>query len=146
MPTAAKLVAAVLTAALGYFVADLIVAHLPEQDRQNYMREVSAVLGLLVGWQFLGRRMGDGFRAAIGLGLSTSLVLLVSGLVAFSGYIMLIRSLRKSYHGPFEALQGMMGIAVDNLSYLQHADVISGLVVGGILVGLITEMAARRWS
>ncbi len=50
MPTAAKLVAAILTAVLGYYVADVIVPHLPEQDRDNYMRETSAFVGLLVGW------------------------------------------------------------------------------------------------
>lgn len=146
MPTASKLVAAVLTAALGYYVADLIVAHLPEQDRDNWMRVVSALLGVVVGWKFLGSRMGDGYRAAIGLGLSTSLVLFLVGMVTFSGYEMLIRSLRKSYHGPFEALQGMMAIAIENLEYVQFADVVMGFVLGGIVVGVITEMAARRWS
>ncbi len=146
MPTAAKLVAAILTAALGYFVADVIIPHLPEQDRENWMREVSALLGLIIGWRFLGWRMGGGFSPALGLGLSTSLVLFVSGAVVFAGYEMLIRSLRKSYDGPVEALEGMMGIAVENLEYVQHADVIGAFVLGGLLVGLLTEIAARRWS
>lgn len=146
MPTAAKLVAAILTAGLGYFVADLVVAHLPEQDQINWMREVSAVLGILVGWQFLGRRVGGGLKSAVGMGLSTALVLFASGMFTFAGYEMLIRSLRKSYDGPFEALQGMVAIGFENLEYVNYADVISALVVGGILLGLITEFAARRWS
>lgn len=146
MPTAAKLVAAILTAALGYVVADLIIPHLPEQDRDNWMRETCAALGLLVGWRFLGWRMGGGFGQAIGLGLSMALVLFVSGMLTFAFYEMIIRSLRKSYDGPFEALQGMMAIAIENLEYVQFSDVIGTLVVGGILVGLLTEAAARRWS
>lgn len=146
MPTAAKLVAAILTAALGYFVADVIIPHLPEQDRDNWMREVSAFLGLIIGWRFLGWRIGGGYSQALGLGLSTSLVLFVTGAVVFAGYEMLIRSLRKSYDGPVEAIEGMVGIAVENLEYVQHADVIATFVIGGFIVGLLTEMAARRWS
>jgi len=146
MPTAAKLVAAILTAALGYGVATLIVEHLPEQDRLNWMRETSAILGVLVGWRFLGKRVGGGFHHALGMGLSTALVLFVSGMMTFAFYEMIIRSLRKSYHGPFEALQGMMAIAIENLEYVQFADVIAVLLVGGMLVGLICEFAARRWS
>ncbi len=146
MPTAAKLVAAILTAVLGYYVADVIVPHLPEQDRDNYMRETSAFVGLLVGWRFLGWRVGGGFRAAVGLGLSTALVLFVAGMVTFAFYEMIIRALRKSYKGPFEALEGMMKIGIENLEYVQHPDVIASLVVGGIIIGLVTEIAARRWS
>jgi len=146
MPTAAKLVAAVLIAALGYYVASLIVPRLPEQTDEGLLREVTAVLGLLVGWRFLGPRMGGGYNFAIGLGLSASLVLTVSSLIAFSGYEMIVRSLRKSYDGPFEALQGMMDIAIDDLVYLQFPEVLAALILGGILAGFLTEFAARRWS
>jgi hypothetical protein len=146
MPTAAKLVSAILIAALGYFVADLIAQHLPQETDEGYFREVSALLGILVGWRFLGSRSGGGTSSGIGLGLTAALTLLVWGLVVFSGYEMLIRSLRKSYKGPIEGLQDMVAIAIDNLIYLQFIDVASALVVGGILAGIIADRTARRWS
>ncbi len=146
MPTAPKLVAAILMAVLGYVTAELIIGHLPPEVRTNLFREISAFLGLLVGWRFLGRRAGAGFGTALGFGLSAAAALVLCGLVYFSGYEMIIRALRKSYDGPFEGLLGMMDIAIQNLDLLGYADVLGVLIVGGLIVGLLTEAAAKRWT
>lgn len=146
MPTAAKLVAAVLIAALGYAVASVIAGYFEPHETEGAFRYVSAACGLLIGWRFLGKRAGGGLSSAFGLGLSSAVALVLLGQVVFSGYVMIIRSLRKVYHGPFEALQGMVDIAIDNFDYLYHGDVLVTLIVGGILAGLLTEFVARRWS
>jgi hypothetical protein len=146
MPTAPKLVAAVLIGILGYVTANLIAAHLPEQMRIGLFHEISVFLGVLVGWRFLGRRVGDGYRAALGYGVGASAVLVLAGLVVFSGYEMTVRSLRKSYDGPIEGLQGMVEIAIADLVYLGSAEVLGALILGGAVSGVICEFAARRWS
>jgi len=146
MPTAAKLFAAVFMGALAYASAHLIVPHLPEEMVIGWFQELTAVLGVLVGWRFLGRRMGGGLHSALGLGLSASLVLVLSALIVFSGNEMIERSLRKAYNTPVEALKDMMQIAIDDLAYLRPPEVLAMLIVGGMVVGVMTELVARRWS
>lgn len=146
MPTAAKLFAAILIAVLGYFTAAAIAGYFEPHETEGAFRYVAAACGLLVGWKFLGPRAGGGIVSGIGLGLSSAIALVLLGQVVFSGYIMIVRALRKSYHGPFEALQGMVGIAIENLRFLEQGDVIAILVLGGIASGILTELVARRWS
>lgn len=149
MPTAAKLFACVLMGALAYVVAKLVGEHLPPETQKGALIPVSVFFGLLVGWRFLGRRIGRGagMRSAMGLGLSAVVALLLVAMVFFAGYEMIRRAMRMAYGGnPFEALQDMMQIILDNTEYLYHGDVIAALVLGGVVVGALTEAVARRWT
>ena len=146
MPTAAKLVAAIVLGLLGYGVAHLVAAYLPPEVLAGKLRPVSAALGALIGWRFLGRRVGGGMQTAYGLGLSAAVALLLAALFVFSFAEMIRRSLRKSYSGPFEGLQDVIQIALDNTAYLAHPDVIGALVLGGVTVGILAELTSRRWS
>jgi hypothetical protein len=84
--------------------------------------------------------------SAIGLGLSAMVAMFFVAMGFFAGNEMIKRSLRKSYDDPFEALQNMVEIAIDNTKHVAYADVILVLVVGGMLVGLLVEATSRRWS
>jgi len=141
-----KLFAAVLIAVLGWVAADRVGGYLPPEVQQGLLRPISAFLGIFVGWKFLGKRIGGTINAAIGIGISSSVVLVLACMLFFSGNEMLRRSLRKSYDGPFEALQGMMQIAMDFSIYLAKPDVIGVLIIGGIIAGLMVEAVSRRWS
>jgi len=146
MPTAAKLVGAILVGLLGYAAADLVVPHLPDEMPVGWFRELSAFLGAVVGWRFLGPRVGGSLGNALGFGLSAAAALVLSALILFSGIEMIKRSLRKSYAGPVEGLKDMVQIAIDDLVYLRPPEVLAVLIVGGMVVGLLTELVARRWS
>lgn len=147
MPTMAKLFSAILLGVLGYYVADLVGGHLPDEVRQGSLRPVTAFFGVWIGWRFLGRRIRGDWTSAVGLGLSSALVLAVVALFWFSGYEMIRRSLRLAYGGnPIEALEDMFQIAVDNLQFLAQADVIAAAVVGSIIVGLVVTAISRIWS
>ncbi|MCP3971779.1 MAG: TrgA family protein [Rhodobacteraceae bacterium] len=147
MPTMPKLIAAILVAALGYVAADRVAGHLPPETPSGILRELVAFFGLMVGWRFLGRRVGDGLSQGLGVGLSAVALLVLISLIWFSGYEMIRRAMRMAYGGnPFAALQDMMQIAIKQSVYLAHADVIGVLVLGGIVVGVLVELAARRWS
>lgn len=145
MPTATKLLSGILMAVLGWWVANLIVPHLPEETRIGLFREITAFLGLVVGWNFLGKRAGVGYAQTFGFGIGASAFLVFWMLIVFSGVEMVRRSLRKSYGDPFEALQGMLQIAIDYFVYLSPNEVWVTLVAGGAVIGLIAEWAARRW-
>lgn len=146
MPTMPKLISAVIMALLGYGAADAVGGHLPPEVLQNGLRPVSAFFGIIVGWRYLGRKVGEAWRTAIGFGLSATVALVLISLLWFSGYEMIKRSLRLAYGGPFEALQDMVQIAIDQAQYLGHGDVIVVLAGGGALCGLIAEFIARRAS
>jgi hypothetical protein len=108
MPTMSKLFAAILLAALGYVVADLVGGHLPPEDRQNALRPITAIFGVIVGWRFLGKRVRGEWAHALGLGASAVALLMLCGLIWFSGYEMLRRATRLAYGGdPVVALEDM---------------------------------------
>ena len=147
MPTMAKLFSAIMMAVLGWIGADTVGAHLPEEVQQAMLRPITAFLGLIIGWRFLGRRVGRNWRTAIGFGLSSVVFLVVAGVFTFSVLEMLKRALRKTYEGPVDAIEGVFEIAADfGRDYLPHADVVTTGIIGGIVVGIVAEFIARRWS
>ncbi|MBT2131015.1 TrgA family protein [Aliiroseovarius lamellibrachiae] len=146
MPTAAKLVASIFFAALGWFVADLTKPYLPEGRSFEWLSPGLAAVGLLVGWRFTGKRIGSGMGGAVGIGLSTGFLLWFLGLFSFSGYEMLRLSLRKSYDGPVEAIRAVVEIGLEFGLMLSQPDVIGTLVVGSLLGGWLTQRTARKWS
>jgi len=147
MPTMGKLFAAVFVAILGYIAADKVGGHLPEEAQQVALRPLSALFGLIVGWRFLGRRTGGGVTSGVGLGLTSSVALVLISLIYFSGYEMVVRATRMAYGGdPFAALQDMIQIALDMTEFVAHQDVLTVLVLGGMTVGVLVDLVARRWS
>ncbi len=147
MPTMSKLFAAILVAALGYVAADRVALHLPEEVPPGMLRPVMLVFGIFIGWRFLGRRVGDGYRSAMGLGLSAAVILVLVGLLWFSFFDMIKKAMRLYYGGnPFAALQDMFQIGLELSAHLVYPDVIAVLVLGGILAGVICEAVGRRWS
>ncbi len=145
MPTAAKLVAGIFFAALGWFVADLTKPYLPEGRSFVYLSPGLAAVGLFVGWRFTGKRIGSGMGGAFGIGLSSAFLLWFVGLFAFSFYEMIRLSLRKSYDGPVEAVQAIVEIGLEFGMIMSQPDVIGTLVVGSLLGGWLTQLAARKW-
>jgi hypothetical protein len=77
MPTAAKLVSAVVFAALAYLVADLYVPGMPGSPAVGYLRPGCGLIGMLCGWMVMGRLVGKGMLAAAGSGFRTSATVVV---------------------------------------------------------------------
>ena len=146
MPTTARLVAALIFAALGWLCADLYKPLVADNTPVGLFSPISAGFGLLVGWFFAGARLERGLGSGPGIGLTASALLVFWVLLTFSGYKMVLNSMRKFYDGPVEALQAMFGIAVDYARLAVTPEVIGALVVGGLVGGVITEWVARRWS
>ena len=146
MPTAPKLVAAAFFAVLAWFCADLIKPLLPDGTQYGLFSPVSAAFGVLVGWVFCGKRLGQGLGGPVGIGFASSILLSFWVLLTFSGYEMLRMSMRGRYDGPMDALQNLFQIAVDYLFIAATPEVIGTLVIGGVFGGVLTGMAARRWT
>ena len=145
MPTMSKLIAALLMAALGWFTADLVKPYLSEGTPTGMFSPVAAVVGVLVGWRFTGKKLQARRGTAVAIGLTSSLLLALITAAVFGGKEMVDKSIRKNYSGPFDAVQGFFQNTINNLLTALQADVLIALVVGGVIVGWLTGMAAKRF-
>ncbi|SMH58214.1 TrgA family protein [Maritimibacter sp. HL-12] len=145
MPTMARLVAALMLAALGWFTADLVKPYLPESRPLGLFAPVSAVVGLGVGWIFTGRRLHGGAGSAPGIGLSSVALQVFWVVFIFAGYDMLQRALRKTYDGPMEALVDAFSLMSEHAMLAAQVEVIAVLVLGGLVTGTVVQWVAARW-
>jgi hypothetical protein len=146
MPTAAKLVAAVMFAAVGFLAAQAYVPSLPEGTQIGFLREICAMLGLVIGWFVMGRLVGKGYVEAVGFGIRTSVTLLFWAVLGFSIYEMILRSTKMMYDGPMEALLGVFDLVIYYGKMMGSPEFIGTLLIGGVLGGIAAEWAGRRWS
>lgn len=147
MPTATKLVSALIFAFVGLWAALAYVPQLPEGMYVGLFPQIMMVLGFLVGWRGLGRAAGRGYGESVGHGLRTSFLLVFWALFGFSTYTMLLRSTKQIYRAdPGRALLDIPKIMMEYGRLLAAPEVLTALIVGGIVGGLAAEVAARRWS
>ena len=70
----------------------------------------------------------------------------VWALLVCSIILMVRKAFKKRYDGPMEALVDIFGLALENSMRLLTVELLSTLIVGGIMGGLIAEWAKRRWD
>ncbi len=147
MPTAARLLAAIGFALVGFFASESYKMLLPEGTDVGHFSLINTGIGLISGWLVMGRVAGEGYRAAIAQGIRTSAVLVFYALILHSLMEMLKRSTRLNYDGPMDAVAGMFALAAEyGLLIVYSPTVMIILIVGGILAAWLSEWAAMRWS
>jgi hypothetical protein len=146
MPTAAKLVAALAFALVGYFAANAVKPVMPEGTQFGWFSELTAGIGLLCGWIVMGGLTGRSYGEAAASGVRVSATIVFWALLGFSIYEMVLRSTKLRYDGPMEALLAVFALMLDYGSYLGTAAIIGILAVGGVVAGIAAEWAGRRWQ
>ncbi|MBK0328399.1 TrgA family protein [Rhodobacteraceae bacterium F11138] len=145
MPNAARLVAATCLALLAFVVSGQVMDLMPAGTGFGYFTWVNVTLGVLVGWIVMGKRAGRGTTAAINNGLTGAVVLVFWALFVQGGYEMVRQALRNRFDSPLEAVLGIFRNGADFAAILIAPNVLAAIVIGGILAGLATEQAWRRW-
>lgn len=146
MPTAARLIAALWFAAVGWFAANAFVPQLGEGASPGVLREVAAGIGLLSGWLVMGGAAGRGYADAVGAGLKTAVVLAFFTLLGFSTWQMVDASMRGHYgSSPMAAILGIFEFMMENGRLMVLPGVLGALAAGGAIGGLVAERAARTW-
>ena len=145
MPTGARLTAALSLALLAFVVSFLVMPLMPEGTDFGYFVHVNVALGLLSGWIFMGKRAGRGLVPAINNGITGMAVMVLWALFVQGAWEMFRLAMRNRYDGPFEAVSAIFVIALDYFFVIAVPTVLVALVVGGVLSGLATENASRRW-
>ncbi|GIT91911.1 hypothetical protein JANAI62_23680 [Jannaschia pagri] len=150
MPTPAKLVCAVLFAALSWWVADTIVREtLPEGVRVGRFREWVGLAGVFIGWKLIGKtcsgplNKGTTITVAITAGLAGALVLTVGGLLMNSFVTMIGESLDRTYTEVGQAATAWMQFLWKDAQTVANPLVLGTLYGGGALVGLIGGITGR---
>jgi hypothetical protein len=146
MPTAPKLIAALLFGALAFFVSGLVKPLLPEGTQFGFFSPLNAAVGAIMGWRISGARAGLSMRASLGYGITTSVLTVFWCLFIWSGYLMIDGSTRLRYSGPMEALQDMGVMIINYARTMATGQVIGSLLVGSLFFGWLTEHVARRYS
>ncbi|MEX0275901.1 MAG: TrgA family protein [Ruegeria sp.] len=146
MPTAARLVASTCLLVVAFLVSSMIMANGEEGKSYGYFPFVNMALGVACGWVIMGKRAGRGWTAGLNNGLTGVAALVFWGLFVQGTYEMIQQAMRNRYGGPFEAVIAIFELGVGFASQLAASEIILTLIVGAIVTGLLTEIAARRWN
>ena len=148
MPTGGKLVAAIIFGALAFFISDLVKPLLVESHGNDlgWFSRWNGLIGVLMGWQIIGKTAGRGYRTAFGMGLTTLAATVFWCLVLWSAWEMIQRSMRRAYNGAVEALQDMTQIFIEYAILGAQQDILIAAVVGALFAAWVTEFFGKRWS
>lgn len=145
MPTGAKAISAIGFAVVGWLLANVYVPAMPEVQSVGYFRELTALLGAVIGWRVMGNSVGRTYLASIGAGWKTVIVLVFMALLLFGIYEMLMQSVKMRYDGPFEAILDVFQRMMDRAPPLLSTGVLGVALIGGGIAGILAENANRRW-
>lgn len=146
MPTAARLVAGFFFGILAWFASELVIPLLPEGTNPGRFSQVNSVVGILSGWVYMGKRVGDGYPSGIGVGLTTAALLTVVTIFMHASIEMYHLSIKMFYDGPMEAIVGIFDLSLRYGQLVINPDVLGTLIVGGCVGGWICEWTGRQWS
>lgn len=148
MPTAGRLVAAVLFGPLFWFASTLALPYYPlaEATPPDWFAEGNAALGVVLGWKIAGGRAGQGsWGGAVSHGLTAGIAISVAALFVHSFVQMVQLSLRKVYDGPADAVIGVFALMFENAQVVAHQDVGAVVLGGSLLAGLVVEWFGRNF-
>lgn len=146
MPTAAKAIAALCLAALGFLASELIKTLLPEITNFGSFSQFNAFVGAVVGWFVVGTRAGRGTRDAIANGLTGVAALIFWAVFFHASYEMIQLALKRRFDGPVEAFSAIFSIGIEYGAILMNPMLIATFLVGALLTGYFSEYAARQWK
>lgn len=146
MPTMGRLVGAILFGALAWYTTILIIPLFPEGTNLGLFQEVNTFFGLIAGWTVAGPRAGTGYVASFSYGLTSMVAMVIMALFFNSSVVMIERSLRKRYDGPGEAVTDVFELFIEHGAMMLTGEIITTLLVGCFVGGLITETFGRRFT
>lgn len=145
MPTAAKLMAAISFAVVGWVLANYYAVNMPDAAAVGPIRLAAALVGTIVGWSVMGNSVGKGYVEAAGSGIKTAVILAVLALFLLALSEMLQNSVKMRYEDAVEAILAVVDTMAKRSHALLSMGVVGTVLFGGIVGGLLAENAGRRW-
>lgn len=145
MPTGAKLAGGFLFFAVAYLAAMQAKLTFPPETSATYFNITIAVIGFWQGWVVMGNRAGAGISRALSNGMRTGAQIAFFGLSLFALRTMFMRSADLRYDNPGEAVTATMELFLEYFLQSLTPGVWGVLLVGGLIAGFLTELAAKAW-
>jgi hypothetical protein len=148
MPTAAKLVAAILFFLVGYQAARFTLLETFPEAMHGYMAFPVSIglIGLWQGWMVSGSRAGQGWRVSAGNGMRCAAQIACLGLLLYALRTMFHRAANLRYDAPWEAMIATFELFIEYFMQTLESPLIWGtLLIGGAVAGLLTEAAGKLW-
>ena len=147
MPTAAKLMAAIIFAITGYLTADAVRALLPESAPAKQLTVWSVVIPVNCGWRVIGKYVPrGGYAQRLNAGVYAMAVAVFFTVGACAVAEMIERSMDKQYSGPVEAILNMFGILLELGQLLLHPAPLAIMAVGAVSAGVLGLWSHRKWG
>ncbi|WP_333816842.1 TrgA family protein [Tabrizicola sp.] len=146
MPTGAKMMAAASFAVVGWVMANYYAMNMPDAAAGGPMREAAALVGAIIGWKVMGPTVGRGYVEAAGAGIKTAVILAVAALFLLAMREMLDNSVKMRYDGALDAITDVFQLMAQRSRALLSLGVFGTILFGGIIAGLLSENAGRRWK
>lgn len=145
MPTAAKLIGALLLFGVGWLAALFAIDTLPEGTPARYFPLTIALIGFWQGWMVIGGQAGQGVAAGAGHGLRAGVQMALIGLAVFALREMFLRAGNLRYRGAGEATTAALDLFADYALQSLTVPIWGTVILGGVVAGTISEWSARRW-
>ncbi|MGO4909833.1 TrgA family protein [Pseudorhodobacter sp. W20_MBD10_FR17] len=146
MPTISKLIAAIWFGAVAFMAAQAFKLGMPEGTQYAQFNAICIVIGVISGWRVMGGLVGLGYQRAVGSGIRTSVTFTAWALLICSIVLMVRKAYRMRYGSPMEAIVDIVALAIEHGLLVFTVQVLSVLIIGGILGGLGAEWAKKRWE
>lgn len=146
MPTASRLVAAAVLAAMGWCSSFLIAPLMVEDPPFEWFAQINAAAGFVVGWTVTGPRIKPAAKGIVVHGLTGAFAWVFWALLAHSTIKMLELSLRKQYDQAMEAVIAVFEIAFEDLQVMASGSVIFVVLGGGVLAAYLGAKAAQAFD
>lgn len=146
MPTAPKIIAALLMAVAGWYAINYLADALPDGIAPRFLPLAGAGVAALIGWRVIGARPPRGGLTVINTGVIAGLLSLFWTGFGLACYEMILRSINRRYRGLEDAIEGLFAIMFDTYSTMLRADVLLAILLGGIVAAWVSGAASRRWT
>lgn len=145
MPTAAKLAGALACGLWGWYVAVLATPFFFDGVPPISFLPASILIGLYLGWAYVGRRVGQGYIRAIGHGITAAVAFAFLSLFVVSFSIMITRAMRLQYDGPMDGLVSVFGIMISESPRFVDINLILTILLGAVICAWIAEFIGKRY-
>lgn len=146
MPTAARAVAAIIMAVMGYWAAYFMLPVVHEDTVIPNFLYLSAGLGAVTGWISVGRRIDSGKYGALSSGLTGMSLFAFWFILGQVSYRVIQYALWRRYRRNTDAIDGFVDWMLEYTVLLLTPEVLGVLLGGGILAGVLATFAGRHWK
>ena len=149
LPTAARLVAAALLSVAAIIFVPILMNAYPEENTWKYhetsFKYMLIAIGIHVGWNGLGIKVNTDQGSGIGLGLRAAITMTVWALGLLAIWHGIEKMKKHAYYEPVPAVLDMFNQLAEYSTYLLNVKLLLIIAAMGIVAGLLTENAGKRW-